>query len=163
MIDERRQILRMVAEGKISVEDAERLLQAIDSPAPAASEGSSPAPDPASKPKPRFLLINVKKQSAWSDEAVDEARKSWGWPGFGGSRGKRDVSIRVPMALVRGGMRLGAILPGMAGGSARLRERGIDLDLSKLDPAMIESMLGELGEMNIDIDSGRAQVKIRCE
>jgi len=44
-----------------------------------------------------------------------------------------------------------------------LREQGIDLDLSKLDPAAIETMLKDLGEMNIDIDSGKAQVRITCE
>jgi len=46
---------------------------------------------------------------------------------------------------------------------ARLREQGIDLDLSELDPAAIEAMLKDLGEMNIDIDSGKAQVRITCE
>ena len=39
----------------------------------------------------------------------------------------------------------------------------LDVDLSKLDPAMIESMLDELGEVNIDVDSGRAQVRITAE
>src|SRR3989442_310945 len=80
-------------------------------------------------------------------------------------RGEKDVKIRVPMAIMRGGMRLGAIIPGFGGErmQARLREQGIDLDLSKLDPAAIETMLKDLGEMNIDIDSGNAQVRITCE
>ena len=75
------------------------------------------------------------------------------------------MNIRVPMAIMRGGMRLGAIIPGFGGErmKARLREQGIDLDLSKLEPAAIETMLNDLGEMNIDIDSGKAQVRITCE
>ena len=60
-------------------------------------------------------------------------------------------------------MRLAAMIPGLEGRSARLRERGIDVDLSKLDPAAIESMIEEMGEMNTDVDSGKAQVRITCE
>ena len=37
------------------------------------------------------------------------------------------------------------------------------MDFSKLDPAALESALKDLGEMNIDIDSGKAQVRITCE
>jgi hypothetical protein len=47
--------------------------------------------------------------------------------------------------------------------SARLRERGLDIDFSKLDAAAIEEMLKEMGDTNIEIDSGRAQVRITCE
>jgi hypothetical protein len=96
----------------------------------------------------------------------DDDRPVGAWPGFvwSGSRNK-EVNIRVPLALVRSGLRLGAIIPGIAGEKveARLREQGLDVDLSKIDPATIESMLSELGEMNIDLDSGRAQVRITCE
>jgi len=158
--EERRSILQLLAQGKITVDEAERLLRAIEEHGEA-STASTPAGE--EKCEPRFLLISVKKKGAWSDDAVDEARKAWGWPGFSGVGRDKEVNVRVPMSIVRSGMRLGAIIPGMAGRHARLRERGIDLDLSKLDPATFESMLGELGEMNIDIDSGRAQVKISCE
>ncbi len=160
MTEERRSILQMVADGKITADDAERLLKALEEPD---SADGKPASEGEEKPSPRFLRISVKKRGAWSDAAVDEARKSWGWPGFAGTGRNKEVNVRVPMSLVRSGLRLGAMIPGMAGRPARLRERGIDLDLSKLDPAMIESLLAEVGEMNIDIDSGRAQVRITCE
>jgi len=47
--------------------------------------------------------------------------------------------------------------------NARLRERGIDVDLSKLDPAFLESMLSEMGEINIDVEQSGEQVRITYE
>ena len=71
----------------------------------------------------------------------------------------------MPIAVVKSGMRLGALIPGQVGDqvAARLRDRGLDIDFSKLDAAAIESVLTELGDTNIDIDSGKAQVRITCE
>jgi len=149
MSDDTRRILDLLAQGKISVDDAQRLIAAVnasDTPpaAAAANPSSTPADDAAARP--RYLKIAVHKP------ANDR-------------RGDEDVNIRVPIAIVRGGMRLGAIIPGFVGErmKARLREQAVDLDLAKLDPAVLEGMLKDLGEMNIDIDSGKAQVRITCE
>jgi hypothetical protein len=142
MSDDTRRILDLLAQGKISVDDAHKLITAIGG----RSDAPADAPGDAPPPKMRYLMIAVHKPA-------------------NEHRAEKDVKIRVPMAVVRGGMRLGAIIPGFGGErvQAHLRERGIDVDLSKLDPAMIESMLTDLGEMNIDIDSGKAQVRITCE
>jgi hypothetical protein len=150
MSDDTRRILDLLAQGKISVDDAHRLIAAVASsytpPAQAPAAGQSSGTTGEASAKPRYLKIAVHKP------ANDH-------------RGEKDVNIRVPIAIMRGGMRLGAIIPGFGGErmQARLREQGIDLDLSKLDPAAIEAMLKDLGEMNIDIDSGKAQVRITCE
>jgi hypothetical protein len=155
MSDDTRRILDLLAQGKISVDDAHRLIAAVTTsytPPPAASAATQSSRASQSSgvnedaPKPRYLKIAVHKP------ANDH-------------RGEKDVNIRVPIAIVRGGMRLGAIIPGFAGERlrARLREQAVDLDLAKLDPAALEAMLKDLGEMNIDIDSGKAQVRITCE
>jgi len=141
MNDDVRRILDLLAQGKISVDDAHRLIAALGqrSEAPPAADQSAATP-------PRYLKTAVHKPA-------------------NERRGEEDVNIRVPMSIMRGGMRLGAIIPAFGGErmQARLREQGIDLDLSKLDPAAIETMLKDLGEMNIDIDAGKAQVRITCE
>ena len=156
MSDDTRRILDLLAQGKISVDDAHRLIAAVTTsytPPPAASAATQSSGSASQSsgsridaPSPRYLKIAVHKP------ANDH-------------RGEKDVNIRVPIAIVRGGMRLGAIIPGFAGERmrARLREQAVDLDLLKLDPAALEAMLKDLGEMNIDIDSGKAQVKITCE
>ena len=162
MSEERRRVLDLLAHGKITVEEAEQLLQAL---APETGAQAAPPSADGEKPKPRYLRIAVKKARSWP-AAGDDERPVGAWPGFvwSGSRSK-EVNMRVPLALVRSGLRLGAIIPGLAGEKvqARLREQGLDIDLSKIDPATIESILSELGEMNIDIDSGKAQVRITCE
>jgi len=151
MTDDTRRILDLLAQGKITVDEAQRLLAAIGEATSGASTGS-PTPGPAGstaadqQTAPRYIKIAVHKPASEH-------------------RGEKDVKIRVPISVMRGGMRLGAMIPGWGGERmrARLRERGVELDLTKLDPASIETMLKDLGEMNIDIDSGKAQVRITCE
>ena len=143
MSDDRRRILELVADGKITVDEAQQLLQALDS-----SNGASPgaAAEEGKPSKLRWVLINVHK-------TAKEGKQD------------KDVNIRVPIAVIKSGMRLGALIPGMAGDqvASRLREKGLDVDFSKLDAASIETMLRALGETNIEIESGRSQVRITCE
>ena len=143
MNDDIRRVLDLLAQGKVTVDDADRLLRAMATDEPRRQEAAAPAAD---RPKLRFVRIAVHTRA--KDGHHD-----------------KDVNIRVPIAIVKSGMRLGALIPGMAGEqvSARLRERGLDIDFSKLDAAAIEEMLKEMGDTNIEIDSGRAQVRITCE
>jgi hypothetical protein len=147
MSDDTRRILDLLAQGKVTVDEAEQLMGAIGAPpAQASAAAAPPTPDDAERPKPRWVRINVHK-------TAKEGKHD------------KDVNIRVPIAIVRSGMRLGALIPGLAGDqvAARMRERGLDVDFSKLDAAAIESVLKELGDTNIEIDSGKAQVRITCE
>jgi hypothetical protein len=143
MSDETRRILDLLAQGKITVDEADQLLRAIG-----AGPGSTAGPNAAArgeKPRPRYLKIAVRKPAA--------------------DRGAgKDVTIRVPLGIVRSGMRLGAIIPAFAGeqATARMREHGLDVDFSKLDSATIESMLNDF-EMDIESESGRKTVHISCE
>ena len=147
MSDDTRRVLDLLAQGKMTVEDADRLLRALSADDPRRQDRRQDAgAPPEARPKPRWVRIAV-HQSAKAGHA------------------DKDLNIRVPIAIVRSGMRLGALIPGIAGEqvSARLRERGMDIDFSKLDAAAIEEMLKELGDTNIEIDSGRAHVRITCE
>jgi len=143
MSDQSRRVLDLLSQGKVSVDEAEKLLSAVS---------ASPAePEPNDKPAdgketPRHLRIVVVK-------APQQGRP------------EKNVNIRIPIALMRGGMRLGAMIHGLAGEemTERLRERGIDFDFSKLDEAKIETILKECGEMTVDMDEGKTQVRIRCE
>ena len=139
MSEDTRRVLDLLAQGKITVAEAEQLIGALGA-APSSGEHEA---DPV---RSRYLRVAVHK--AASDR----------WP-------EKDVSIRVPLSLVRSGMRLGAMIPGLAGErlTERLREKGLDIDLGKLDPAHLETTLKNLGELTIDVDQGKAQVRITCE
>ena len=145
MSDETRRVLDLVAQGKVTVDEADRLLRAMGAPAPETA-AAAPAPEDAERPQPRWLRINVHK-------TAKEGKHD------------KDVNIRVPIAIVKSGMRLGALIPGLAGDqfAARMREKGLDVDFSKLDTAAVDNMLKELGDANIEIDNGKSQVRITCE
>jgi hypothetical protein len=145
MSDETRRVLDLLAQGKITVDEAQQLLGAIHAP-PAGASASAAGADERERPKPRWVRIAIHK-------SAKEGRHD------------KDVNIRVPIAIVRNGMRLGALIPGLAGEqvAARMRERGLDVDFSKLEAVDIDAMLKELGDTNIEIDSGKAQVRITTE
>ena len=144
MSDDTRRILDLLAQGKITVDEADQLLRAMSAPSGAAPTAAEAATEPSATP--RYVRITVHK-------TVKDDRRD------------KDVNIRVPIAVVKSGMRLGALIPGFPGDavSARLRERGIDVDFSKLDTAALEHVLKQLGDTNIEVDSGKAQVRISCE
>ncbi len=142
MSDETRRVLDLLAQGKVTVEEAEQLLQALKEQS--VKQESAAKSDTGGPVKPRFMRIQVHK------------------PGKDGGRDK-DVNIRVPMAVLRGGLRLGTMIPGFhASIGARLRDSGIALDLSKIDPAALESLLVDMGELNIDNQDGES-VRITYE
>ena len=135
MSEERRQVLEMLSAGKINVQEAEQLLQAVKPPTQL---------DEDKKVEPRYFRILVNKPAR-------EGKKA------------EAVNIRVPMTVIRGGLRLGALFPGMLGKKKIQLDNGSELDLSKVTYTDLEAMIKDIGELTVDVDGGDAQVRIRCE
>jgi hypothetical protein len=135
MNEERRQVLNMLAEGKISAEEAERLLDKIGS-AESAPNLLSPPGSTERPAKPKYLRVHV--DSAEGDK----------------------VNVRVPLALIRTGIKLTTVLPEHA--TEKLVEKGIDLGrLSGLDS---EALNQALRELQVDVDSSEGDVvRVFCE
>src|SRR5215470_15393485 len=108
MSENRRQILQMLADGKITADEAERLIAALEKE-PAASS-AEPARGEVLKPRAKYLRVLVESQDQHHDN------------------GPTKVNIRVPMQLLRAGVRLGALIPREARERANtaMREKGID-------------------------------------
>jgi SHOCT-like domain len=140
-----RRILELLAQGAITVDEADQLLRAVGAAASAAD------PSAASSGEAR------REASRWLRITVDKPARE--------GRAPKQVSIRVPMAVVRGGARLGAMFPRVAGDrvAQKLREQGIDI--AAIDFSQIEQLLENLGETTIDVDEGKdkAHVRITCE
>ena len=134
MSEETRKVLEMLSNGRVSVQEAEQLLQAVAAPGATADD---------KKVEPRYFRIQVNKPAR-------EGKKA------------EAVNIRVPMTVVRGGLRLGALLPGMLGKKKIQLDNGTELDLSKATYTDLEAMIKDIGELTVDVD-GDAQVRIRCE
>ena len=149
--DDTRRILEMLSQGKITVDDADRLIQAVSADRAAAVPADTAAD---ARPRARWFRINIHKP------AKDEAHRA------------KDVNIRVPVAVVKGGMRLGAIIATFAGKNAahKMKKDGVDIDLSTLNGDLsrmngpeFDTFLKSLDETDIEIDDGKARVRITCE
>jgi hypothetical protein len=122
----------MLSNGKVSVQEAEQLLQAVN----AASQDEK-------KAEPRYFRIVINK------------------PARDGKKAEA-VNIRVPITVVRGGLRLSSLFPGMFAKKKIQLANGGELDLSKATYTDLEAMIKDIGELTVDVD-GDAQVRIRCE
>lgn len=150
--DDTRRVLDMLSQGKITVDEADRLLKAVggDGPAEPAAAGAASSDGR----KMRWFRINIQKPA-----------KEFGHK-------PKDVNIRVPIAVVKGGMRLGAIIATFAGEKAahRMKARGVDLDLptvlgdlSRMNGAEFDAFMSSLDDMNIEIEDGQSVVRITAE
>jgi adenylate cyclase len=75
------------------------------------------------------------------------------------------VNIRVPLKLLRAGVKLGSALPDHAKEkiNAVLREKGLNFDISSLERGRLEDLLSSLDQMNIDVDDEDKTVHIFFE
>lgn len=134
---ETRKVLDMLAEGKITPADAEKLLEKLQGAAAGTDE--SPTEPPTPKTNARFLRI-----------VVDEP-------------GKKPVNIRMPLAFARAGLSMAGMLP--RGVADKLKERGIDVGQIRFHNGFGKDDNVEiLKQLDLDIDKGDGKkVRIFCE
>ena len=145
MTDNTKRILEMVAEKKISVDEAQRLLDLVE-PENMAGNATQDTGD-TSKRTPKYLRVVVEPAAG---NTLDS--------------GAERVNIRVPLALIRAGMKLTSLIPTPAVEKANeaLREKGIDMDLNKIKAADLEPLIDALTELEIDVD-GKEKVHVFME
>lgn len=144
MNEHRKRILEMLAGGKVTTDEAERLLNALDKEAPAALPAGNG--EPGSKPKPKYLRVIVEDHSK-NGEPVQ-------------------VNVRVPMQLLRAGVKLAGLIPQQARAQVNdaLREKGMQVDLSSLKPENLEDLVNHLDELTVDVDDkDKTKVRVFCE
>ena len=136
MNEERKKILEMVQQGKITVEEAEKLLAALDSPAEA-----QPGTE---RSDCKYLRIMVEP----GPQSEDRDR----------------VNIRVPMKLIRAGLKWAAFIPKHAHSTINqaLHEKGIEMDLTQISQQDIEELVSQLSDLSVEVE-GKEKVRICCE
>ncbi|HEY4380090.1 MAG TPA: hypothetical protein VGN01_07065 [Acidobacteriaceae bacterium] len=151
MNENRRQILEMLAAGRITADEAERLMGALE------TERTSPTGDYSSssgatvKTRAKYLRVLVE-----ADEATT------------GMKGPTTVNVRVPMQLLRAGVRLASLIPAQAHQQLddALNKHGVPLTLSQIKPENIEELIDHLEDLTVDVNgSGGNATKVRvfCE
>ena len=140
MNEDRKRVLSMLADGKITADEAERLLDAMGRQTVPASVLE--APRTANRPK--YFRVEVV-----SDEAANPAR----------------VNVRIPIQLLRAGVRLSALIPPRARDevNAALAREGIPFDISQIKPENLDELIDHLSEFSVDVGTNEAKVKVYCE
>ena len=144
MNNDRRSVLQMLADGKITADEAERLLNALEGGGSAASSGEAP-PLSNRKGLPKYLRVTVD-----ADLHGQDATK---------------VNVRVPIALLRAGVRLSSLIPPAARDqvNAEFAKNGVPFDISQLKPENLEELIAHLDDLTVDVDAPDARVRVFCE
>jgi hypothetical protein len=139
MNEDRKRILTMLGDGKITADEAERLLDALGARAPA------PSAAPDSNRPPKYFRVEV--------DAND------------GAGGPTKVNVRVPMQLLRAGVRLGALIPPQAREqvNAAMAREGIPFDINTIKPENLAELVEHLAGVTVDVDDKNARVRVYCE
>jgi hypothetical protein len=147
MSENRRQILDMLAGGQITADEADRLIAALDGERPTA--GGANGSDSRPKAKAKYLRVIVE---------ADDTREG---------RGPTNVNVRVPMQLLRAGVKLAGLIPAQARQhvDSAMREHGVPFDLSQIKPENLEELIDHLEDLTVDVDQKNDKVKVRvfCE
>lgn len=123
--ESQKKILEMLAEDKITVEEATALLSKLNRSEEPDEVQEEPEDAPAKRKMPRYLRVIV--DSANGDK----------------------VNVRVPLSLIKTGIKLSALVPGNA--ADRMSSHGFDLSqLSKLDG---DELIQALNDMTVDVES----------
>ena len=139
MIEERRKILEMLADGKINVDEAEKLMSAL------LSNGfDSSKENGAAGPRPKYLRVLVE-------------------PAPGNTEADR-VNIRVPLKLIKAGLKMASLIPKQAHDKVNdaLREKGLEMDFTQIKPEDLEEIVYQLNDLSVDVE-GKEKVRVFCE
>jgi hypothetical protein len=138
MNDNRRQILYMLAQGKLTADEAERLIAALE-------RGGVGATAMSEADKVKYLRVLV--------DTVDPLE------------GPTKVNVRVPMQLLRAGVRLTGVIPMRAREEVNnaLRKEGIEFDINNVTPQSLEELIEQLRELTVDVDNEHTKVRVFCE
>ncbi len=142
MAEDKMRILNMLSEGKITAEEAEKLLGALDSTS-APLEKSREVSRMSDILTDKFLYVKVEPKDG---------------------KGSDRVSVKVPLALLQTGLNIFGLIPKDAQDkiNSSMKENGMSFDLSTVNPENIKELMVILEEMQIDVDSEDATVQVFC-
>jgi hypothetical protein len=136
MSEERMRILRLLSEGKLSPEDADKLIAAMEKQAVQAEAKPSDG-------KGKYFYVLVEPKEGKSSERV---------------------SVKVPFALIKAGLNITKLIPMEAQEKIQESMHGsaFPFDFSSLDTQNMEEILEALEQMSVDVETDESTVKVYC-
>ncbi len=155
MSENQNRILQLLAEGKISVEEASRLLSLVSEEHKPGGVGTAETKE--TKPMPKYLYIKVEPKSGCPHNVDHEVCNS--------TKKHERVNIRIPMELMRAGIKLKALIPPNVADDINksMREKGISFDIRDLKDEYLEGLIMALTQTEINVDTDEAEVRIYAE
>ena len=140
MSNETKRVLEMVAAGKITADEGERLLGVLG-----AGQSASSPPGETERPVPRFLKMEA---AATGKDGKDE--------GF---------RMRVPLDLLRAGIKMRALIPKAKRDkiNEKLTEKGIEGDIFEMSDDQIDTLIRSLGELEMEGGDGEGSFRLYLE
>lgn len=147
MTENQKKILEMLSQNKISTEDAYQLLNLVESGE--SRQESKAKAEAEAKAKPKYLRVTVLPN-----------------PGSEHSSNVDRVNVRVPLSLIRAGIKLTSLIPSdvMDKVNEALTDKGINFDVRSIKSEDIEELIDALADMEVDVVSGNGEnVKVFAE
>jgi len=145
MTENQKKILEMVADKKITVDEAYRLLTLIQPSADGRADGAKGLGLAV-----KYLRVIVDTEHHWEN---------------GYDKGPQHINIRVPVALIRAGVKLASLIPPEAYNEvdSKMKNRGIQFDLRNMKPENVEELVQALNDLEVDIHGGQEKVRVYTE
>jgi len=140
MSDNKKRILEMLEAGKITSAEALELLSATE------KDGEKEKAPEAGR-KIRYLRVQVDPPHGDAGEGAGK------------------VNIRVPVSLIKAGMKLTSLMPESAAGQVEdaLKEKGLNINFKNIKDADVEDIIEALRELEVDVDSKEGKVRVFAE
>lgn len=156
MGDDRTRILDLLAAGKITAEEAARLLDALD-PAHAQASGTAGADASAGAGADTGAKSGFHKffpGAKTTDRAATSGTPKFMYVKVVSVKGD-NVNVKIPLALMRAGLKLTSLIPPQAQDQINktMAEKGMSFDLNNFKPEDLEELIEALREMEVDVDS----------
>jgi hypothetical protein len=131
----------MLAAGKITAEEAERLLAALEREPSSSAAPAGGAP----KAKPRFLRVQIEDHNC---------------------KGPVNVNVRVPIQLLRAGVKLASVIPAEARSRVTMvvNRNGHQIDLNNLTAENLEEVIENIDDLQVNVDdASHTRIRMFCE
>ena len=130
----------MLSEGKITPEEAEKLLNAVDNQNYPSDSG-------------RSLLESMENKNLYVQVEPKEGKTS------------ERVSVKVPFALLKAGLNIAGLIPKDAQDKihSSMNEKGFNFNLEDMNPENIREILAALEEFTVDVDTDDSKIQVYCK
>jgi hypothetical protein len=150
MGENQKKILQMLSEGKINVDEAQRLLSLVGTESDRENQGSSGS-FPRTSAKYMRVVVEPKPGAPVSCDTHNH-------------HGHK-VNVRVPIGLIRAGIKFASLIPTDTAEQVdkALKEKGFKFDIKKIKDEDLEELIAALRDSEINVDNEFETVRVYAE